>query len=156
MIAILSTPSSCDFTQIRIYQNRKSPSTPIGFQPVTWFHRYTCLGETELLGSVKKNIFGRLDFYFKDSNFFKDVVFSPKKKKHRLTKKTTFAAGYSIPFSMSPLGEKITSKKKRKRERNIRDHMGLMQIWGFSTPPKQIRRGVIGWVVFVQCLGGSM
>ena len=51
--------------------------------------------------------------------------FSEKKKKHRLTKKTRFAAGYSIPFSMSPLGEKKNIRKKR----NIRHHMGLMQIW---------------------------
>lgn len=80
----------------------------------------------ELLGSVGP-IFGRLHFYFKDSNSVKMSFFFGEKK-HRLTKKTTFAAGYSIPFSMSPLGEKKNIRKKR----NIRHHMGLLQIWGYS------------------------
>ena len=126
-------------------QNRKSPSTPIGFQPVTWFHRYTCLGETELLGSVK-NIFGGLDFYFKDSNSVKMCLFFEEKKRHSLTKKKKkLHVQLFIPFSMSPLGEKKTSENKKKREKHTASY-GASTNMGLLNSSQQIQRGVIGWV----------
>lgn len=170
MIAILSTPSSCDFTQTRIFP---------------WFLYYSNCGNTKYeseseitihpnripachmvpqvympwrnwASRISKKHFRRAGFLLQRFQFCKDVFVFRRKKRHSLTKKKkNYMCSCLSLLACLLLEKKKHPKTKKKRERNIRHHMGLLQIWGYSTPPSR-SKGVSlgGW--HVQCLGGSM
>ena len=102
-----------------INQNRKSPSTPIGFQPVTWFHRYTCLGSWA--SRISRTHFRQAAFLLQRFQFCKDVFFFSEKKNTDSRKKLRLQL-----VTVSLLACLLLEKKKHPKKRET---YGI--IWGF-------------------------